>query len=328
MGDVGRAVQAAARHQSFHPVRDYLGQLVWDGKPRLDRWLETYFHAEDHAKDSAYLRAVGPRWLISAVARIRNPGCKVDHILVLEGDQGLQKTEALRALAVNKEWFAERLSHLNSKDAAQEMAGVWIIEVSEMDRITRASAATAKSFLSRPNDRYRPPHGKHIIDRPRQCVFAGTINPLAGGYLKDPTGARRFWPVACRGRIDRNGLEADRDQLWAEAVQRYDADAPWWLETPELEALATVEQDARFETDIWEEPIREWIARIDLKAGIAIPEVFRALGLAPEQCTQMAMNRVSRILTKLEIDDRHRPRTPDALGGRQRRYYPRSEQKV
>ena len=89
---------------------------------------------------------------------------------------------------------------------------------------------------------------------PRQCVFAGTINPVAGGYLKDPTGARRIWPVACHGVIDREALERDRDQLWAEAVTRFKADAKWWLETPELEALATAEQALRFKEDAWKGP--------------------------------------------------------------------------
>ena len=112
-----------------------------------------------------------------------------------------------------------------------------------MDALTKATSSAIKAFLTRRRDRFRPPYGKHTINLPRQCVFAATINPTAGGYLKDPTGARRFWPVACRGMIDRDGLEKVRDQLWAEAVHRFKAGAPWWLETPELEALATAEQD-------------------------------------------------------------------------------------
>ena len=107
---------------------------------------------------------------------------------------------------------------------------------------------------SRRHDRFRPPYGKHMTDLPRQCVFAGSINPTAGGYLKDPTGARQFWPVACRGMIDRAGLETVPDQLWAEAVHRYKAEACWWLETPELEALATAEQAARFVVDVGRNP--------------------------------------------------------------------------
>lgn len=186
-GDVGRAVQAAARHNPFHPVRDYLDALEWDNTPRLDKWLIRYLGADD----TEYARAVGPRFLISAVARIYEPGCKVDHMLVLEGPQGKQKSEPLRTLAVRDTWFADRLSHVASKDAAQETAGVWIVEIAEMEPVIKASASATKGYLSRRSDRFRPPFGKHVICLPRQCVFAGTINPVAGGYLKDPTGARR-----------------------------------------------------------------------------------------------------------------------------------------
>ena len=105
---------------------------------------------------------------------------------------GAAKSEALRTLAVNDSWFTDRLSHVGSKDAAMETSGVLIIEIAEMDALTKASSSAIKSFLTRRDDRFRPPYGKHMIDLPRQCVFAGSINPTAGGYLKDPTGARRF----------------------------------------------------------------------------------------------------------------------------------------
>jgi predicted P-loop ATPase len=309
-GDIGRAVQAAARYNCFHPVRDYFSSLVWDREPRLDAWLVIYFHAED----SEYIRAIGPRYLISSVARIFQPGCKVDHVPVLEGPQGKLKSEALRALVKNDAWFTDRLSHVASKDAALELAGVQLVEIAEMDALTKATSSAIKSFLTRRRDRFRPPYGKHPIALPRQCVFAATINPPAGGYLKDPTGARRFWPVACRGMIDRDGLENVRDQLWAEAVHRFKAGEAWWLETPELEALATAEQAARFVVDAWDEPIREWLGdRVD----VGLFEVLEhALGLAPEHWTQSAQKRVIAVLTRMGFT-KCRPRTPE---GRKNRY--------
>jgi predicted P-loop ATPase len=309
-GDVGRAVQAAAQYNRFHPVRDYFEALVWDGVPRAESWLQTYFHVED----SEYVRAIAPRYLISAVARIYQPGCKVDHTLVLEGPQGRQKSEALRTLAINDDWFIDRLSHLASKDAVLETAGVLLVEIAEMDALTKATSSAIKSFLTRRFDRFRPPYGKHPIKLPRQCVFAATINPPVGGYLKDPTGSRRFWPVTCRDMIDRDGLEQVRNQLWAEAVHQYKAGAPWWLETPELEALAIAEQTARFAVDAWEEPIREWLGdRID----VDIWEVLgHALGLAAEHWTQSAQKRVVGILTRMGFAKR-RPRTSE---GREHRY--------
>jgi predicted P-loop ATPase len=305
-------VQAAARHNSFHPVREYLDALGWNMVPRSGSWLVDYFHVEK----SDYVRAIGLRYLISAVARIYQPGCKVDHTLVLEGPQGKQKSEALRRL-FGAEWFTERLSHVASKDAKQELIGVWGVEIAEMDALTKATASATKSFLTLRRDRFRPPYGKHVINLPRQCVFAATINPPVGGYLKDPTGARRFWPVVCRGMIDIAGLEAVRDQLWAEAVHRFKAGAPWWLETPELEALATAEQAARFVVDAWEEPIRVWLGdRNDISLQDVLKGVF---GLTdPADWTPAIQKRVGSILTKLGFEKR-RPRTPE--GGREHRYH-------
>jgi predicted P-loop ATPase len=314
-GDVGRAVQTAARHRVFHPVRDYFDSLVWDGVPRDDTWLIVYFHADD----TPYIRAIGPRYLISSVARIYQPGAKVDHALVLEGPQGKQKSEALRTLAVNDAWFTDRLSHVASKDAAQELAGVLIIELAEMDALTRATASAMKSFLTRRRDRYRPPYGKHLTTLPRQCVFAGTINPPTEGYLKDPTGARRLWPVACHGMIDLAGLEKVCGQLWAEAVHHFKAGAPWWLETPELEALATAEQEARFVVDDWEAPIAEWLGD---RTDVSVREVLQqALRLAPERHSQSAQNRAARILAHRLGFKKHRPRVPGVPGGRENRYW-------
>ncbi len=300
-GVVGRGVQAAARHNQFHPVRDYFESLVWDGVPRLDAWLVTYFHAEN----TPYIRAVGARFLISGVARIYRPGCKVDHMPVLEGPQGKQKSAALDALAYP--WFTDRISNVGSKDACIETSGVLLVEIAEMDALTKASASAIKSFLTRRHDRYRPPWGKHPIKQPRQCVFAGTINPPVGGYLKDPTGARRFWPVACQGMIDRDGIERDRDQIWAEAVARFKADAPWWLEPgSELEALATAEQAARFVADAWKEPIEKWLG-LGKRKDVSITEVLvGALKLAPEDWTHSAQIRVAAILTAMGFT-RHRP---------------------
>jgi predicted P-loop ATPase len=311
VGDVGRAVQAAARHNAFHPVRDYFEALVWDGVPRLETWLQTYFHVDD----SEYVRAIGPRYLISAVARIYSPGAQVDHVLVLEGPQGKQKSSALRVLAIRDVWFAERLSNVSSKDAQIETAGVLLIEIAEMEALLRASASASKSFLTRRYDRFRPPYGKHTVNQPRQCVFAASINPPVGGYLKDPTGARRFWPVVCCGTIDIIGLERARDQLWAEAVHRYKAKQPWWLETDALEALATAEQAARFVVDAWEAPIRSWVTK---RRDVSIIEVLEgALGLPAKEHGQTAQNRVAKILTHLGFRQ-CRPRTPE--GTRPRRY--------
>jgi predicted P-loop ATPase len=200
-----------------------------------------------------------------------------------------------------------------SKDAAIEIAGVWLFELAELDALMRATTSTAKSYLTRPFDRFRPPHGKHTIYRHRQCVFTASINPPVGGYLKDPTGARRFWPVTCQGMIDRSGIERDRDQLWAEAVARFRAGATWWLETPELEALATAEQVARFKSDVWKEPIEKWLGT---RKDTSITEVLAgALRIPAREQMRPAQMRVAAVLTELGFTQ-YRPRQ----GGRRRRY--------
>jgi predicted P-loop ATPase len=267
---------AVARDNGFHPVREYFEGLRWDGTPRLDTWLIDYFHADD----TPYVRAIGPRWLISSVARIYEPGCQADHVLVLEGPQGKQKSTALRTLAVKDEWFTDRLSNLSSKDAIQEVAGVLIIELAELDILMRTKPAAYKAFLSRRYDRFRPVYGRHMVLWKRQCIFGGTVNPTADGrYLNDLTGARRFWPVTCRGRIDIDALRRDRDQLWAEAVVRYRRGDPWWLETEALERLAEAEQQARIAVDPWLPSIRDWLGD---RTDVAISEVLEhGLGLPP-----------------------------------------------
>jgi predicted P-loop ATPase/phage/plasmid primase-like uncharacterized protein len=324
----GQAVETVARDREFHPVREYLDGLEWDGTPRLDLWLTTYLGAAD----SVYVRAVGARWLISAVARIFIPGCQADCALILEGPQGIRKSSALAVLA--RPWFTDRLSELGSKDAAIETRGVWIIELAELDTMSRAEVGTIKAFMSRRQDRFRPPYGKRLVDLPRQCVFAGSINP-EGGYLKDATGGRRFWPVAC-GTIDLDALEHDRDQLWAEARDRFQRHEPWWLETCYLDALAAEQQAERYQGDAWDDPIRiylhhetEWMEngygeqrpyrrpRAEPLDDVSVAEVLeQALRIERGRWTQADQNRVVRCLVSMGFRQYRTNRDQ----GRERRY--------
>jgi predicted P-loop ATPase len=248
---VSRAVGAVAREIRIHPVRDYLTSLRWDGMPRLERWVMVYLGADDTPLN----RAIGSRWMISGVARIMQPGCKVDHMLILEGPQGSKKSSAIKTLA-GAEWFTDEIAEIGSKDAAQQMRGIWIIEIAELDAISRAEVSRIKAFLTRTTDRYRPPYERYIVTVPRQCVFAGSVNPET--YLRDETGNRRFWPVRC-GSIDLDALARDRDQLWAEAVTRYREGAIWWLDEPELVISAKAEQDQRYHADAWDARIDRWL---------------------------------------------------------------------
>jgi predicted P-loop ATPase len=306
------AVQMVASHHRHHPVRGYLQNLRWDRTSRLDMWLETYLGARIDAEAldaglsdddlnceeptpsegyTAYLRSIGPKWLIAAVARIYRPGCKVDHVIVFEGPQGVGKSTCLRILA-GDEWFADEISDLGTKDSAQDLRGKWIVELAEVAALKRATLERMKAFISRNVDHYRPSYGRRSMDFPRQCVFAGTTN--ADAYLADETGNRRFWPVKVTGlRLEE--LVRDRDQLWAEAVVRFKAGEAWWLDR-EVEAFAAEEQEQRRQGDPWEEPILEWLGR-QTKTEHTVAEILSgALRREVGDWTQADLNRVARCL--------------------------------
>jgi len=284
----GQAVQATAKDRQFHPVREYLDSLTWDGTKRIDTWLSLYLGAETND----YTAAVGARWLISAVARIYQPGAKADCCLILEGQQGLKKSTALKTIA--GEWFTDEMADLGSKDAAMQTRGVWIIEIAELDSMSRSEVGRIKAFMSRSTDRFRPPYGKRLIESPRQCTFSGSVNHSS--YLRDETGGRRFWPVACT-RILIDELGRDRGQLWAEAAARYRSGSPWWLDSMQLNRLAEREQSDRYEGDPWDEPIAAWV---EGRENVSIEQVL-TLGIEKkkDQWTQADKNRVARCLRAL-----------------------------
>lgn len=283
-GSVAECVAAAARGWLVHPVRDYLKTLTWDGEPRLQIWLADYLNAEGPLD---YLAAVGAKFLISAVARVMAPGCQVDHVLTLEGRQGVGKTEAVRILGAP--WTTDGLPDLHSKDAALHLQGVWLVEIAKLAAMRRREIEAAKAFLSRRTDRFRPPYGRRSVDVPRQCVFVGTTNELA--YLRDPTGNRRFWPVRCGNSIDLAGLARDRDQLWAEALQRYLRDEAWYPTLAEAE-LASAEQQARVLTTELEQQVAAYLEKLadDGQTEVATAEVLRnALGVDPAADVERAV---------------------------------------
>ena len=283
----GQAVEAVAREHPFHPVRDYLSGLSWDGEPRLRSWLADHLGVDP----SSYASAVGSRWMISAVARVFAPGCKADCCLILEGIQGIKKSTTLRALA--DPWFTDEIAEIGSKDAAIQTHGVWLIEIAELESMSRGDVGKIKAFMSRATDRFRPPYGKRSIESPRQCVFAGSVNHST--YLRDETGGRRFWPVACRAPvIDVDALKEARDQLWAEAVALYYDGKPWWLDSVALNQAAEDQQADRYEGDPWDELILRWA---ETRESVSISEILTGcLEKKKDMWTQADKVRIARAL--------------------------------
>ena len=252
-----QAVDVVARMNHYHPVRAYLRSLTWDGVPRIRDLFPKYFGSAD----TDYAQDIGEMFLIAMCARILKPGEKCDYMPILEGDQGTLKSSACAVLA--GEWFSDSLpDNISSKDASQHLRGKWLIEAGEMHQLTRAETTQLKMFLTRDTERYRPSYGRKEVVEPRQCVFIGTTN--RDDYLKDETGARRFWPIAC-GNIDLQKLKADRDQLFAEAVSRYDTGTPWWPNKDFEKERIQPEQDARFDSDVWEERIIPYLDGLETK---------------------------------------------------------------
>lgn len=290
--DIPAAVARLAFDHAYHPVRDYIDGLEWDGVNRLDRFLPILFGAED----TPYVRAVGARWMIGAVARVYEPGCKMDTMLVLEGKQGLRKSSALRAL-FGAPFFTEMVTVLRDhKGFVEQILGKWVVEFAELASLKGADIELAKGVIAMQVDKIRPSYGRNTVDYPRRCVLAASVNPKSGqGYLKDTTGNRRFWPVSCTA-IDIEKLTRKRDQLWAEAVKRYQDGEQWWL-TAEEDALAAIECDARMQTDAWEEVVeRELVTNFTYTSTQILTDIIK---MPIERHDQRAKDRIATVMKSL-----------------------------
>lgn len=330
------AVSVAAESSSYNPVREWLEPLEWDGcaevagRSRVGRtadgedpgarsWLSTYLGAVD----SPYVRNVGRWFLVSAVARIYNPGCKVDTVPILEGPQGAKKSSAIRALF--SPWASDTPLDLSSKDRFVGLRGVWGYEIAEFDGYARHDAAVLKAFVSSPRDDYRPPYGRASVRAPRRCVFIATINP-AREYLVDETGGRRWWPVKVGAArpIDLEGLTLDRAQIWAEARELYKGGIRWWPEGPEEQATCAEEQSARQTGDIWERRIAVHLAARLPGSTVTVDELLGGcLSIEPGKWDEKMSSRVARCLRGLGWT---RERDTSAPAGETRGYhYKRTE---
>ncbi|MCK6502478.1 virulence-associated E family protein [Myxococcota bacterium] len=286
---VGEAARHVARQHPRHPVREYLEGLTWDGVERCPYWLYDHLGAEG----TTFVRAVAAAFLVGAVARVMQPGCKVDTTLILQGAQGIGKSQAFAVLA-GRDWFSDSPIDFGTKDAFQGLPGVWIYELAELDSVRRSETSAVKAFLSAQVDHYRPSYGRNTVDVPRQNVFVGTTNEVE--FLRDPSGSRRFWPVAV-AHADLDGLRNARDQLWAEALVRFRRGEPWWL-SPDAEQARVEASEPYRAVDAWEEPVRRWTE--DRVEPFTVDEVLNhAIGKDTDRHETRDTMRVAALLGRL-----------------------------
>jgi putative DNA primase/helicase len=251
------AILNQALKRRYHPIRDYLGELVWDGVRRLETVFIDYFECEDNQ----YVREAALCWFTAAVYRVFEPGYKFDTAIVIAGEQGIGKTSFLREIG-KIEWYGE-LGTFEDKEGVEQTLGKWIIEITEMGATNKQAIEQQKSFLSACHTRTRLSYDRRAKDYKRQCVFGGTTN--RDQYLKDSTGNRRWWPLdATVDDVDQEKLRGEVDQLWAEATQLYMADQTVLL-SDEARIIAMGQQEDKREEDVWDGTITEWLKDDDYK---------------------------------------------------------------
>lgn len=322
---IDELVRAIAWESRFHSVRAWFDGLpAWDGIERLPTFFEDVFGA----KQSDYTSHVGTGLLVSAVARVYRPGCKVDTMVVLEGGQGIGKSTALIEL-FGQDWYVDVIEPPSHKDFYITLQGVLCVEIGEMQAFARAELTQVKQAITRRNDKFRAPYEAAASDHLRQSIFVGTTN--ADTYLMDPTGGRRFLPVKC-GAVNLEYIRDSREQLWAEARVRFEKGFRWW-DFPKDAAAAA--QDERYVEDSWAEPVEEWLAgrvagansyeNIDqgdwegehrpVRSVSTTDVMKRALHIEISKHTRQDQMRVSQILKRLGWVKQTNPKTQrDAAG--------------
>lgn len=229
-GKTKDAIISVSLQNAYHPVRDYLKGLTWDGTPRLEQVFIKYLGVENTEVNRVATRKA----LTAGVARIMEPGCKFDYMLTLYGPQGVGKSALLKKLG--GAWFSDSLVSVTGKESYEALQGVWLMEMAELAATRKAEVEAIKHFISKQIDRFRVAYGHYIEDFPRQCIFIGTTNKV--DFLRDETGGRRFWPMTVNPdnvEVDWSKLtKQEIDQIWAEATHFYNEGEELYL-APKLE---------------------------------------------------------------------------------------------
>lgn len=287
-------IRAVARRRPFHPVREYLDALTWDGLPRIQELVWRGFGASPDIKDRGLAVLMVQKFLLSILARVFRPGAKVDTMLVLVGTQGAKKSTALEML-VGERWFGATKLDLANKDSFLQMRGKLLYEIGEMEGIKKADANVSKQWLSSRIDTYRAPYARRAEDHPRQTIMSGSTNE--DEILLDPTGFRRYWVLPIR-RSDVAWVEANRDQLWAEALWLREQGRTWWFDegTEESERLR-IHTLPYQQVHPWTETIYEWVLNQKNESPFSAATVLKsALGHMVSGLTQGEATIVGTIL--------------------------------
>lgn len=270
---VSQAVQVYGHQHLRNEPQDWLNSLVWDGKSRIEAFLNLGFGV----KGSDYTHAVSKNWWISMVARVLDPGCQADYMVILEGEQGTFKSKALRT--IGGKYCVECKTEITNKDFLSGMRGKFLIVINELDSFGRANINTVKNMITTTTDNFRTHYGRHNEDVPRHCIFVATTN--SESYLTDPTGGRRFWPVRIHA-INLKFIEKEREQCFAEAVARHKAGETHY-EMPAVETAA--EQEARREVHPWETLIEKHLGELLVQETTIVDLLDTCLGLPVKDWT-------------------------------------------
>jgi predicted P-loop ATPase len=278
----------AAESPKYHPVRAYLKGLAWDGVPRINQLVGG---AIVPSAESEIFPVYIAKFFLSAVARAMSPGVKSDLVLILQGGQGIRKSTFFASLVPNRSWFDDASHNVDDKDASLSVSRAWIMEWSELESVKRSTKGAVKAFLTRQVDRYRPPYGRTIVERPRAAVIVGSTNE--DQFLADETGNRRFMILPVKS-IDIDAIIRDRDELWAEAVFRYMGGEPHWLESDDM-VQAQAERNAVAEHgDPWEDMIQGWIESgegMTREEGVGVYTTVRDVSI---NCLQLASYQINK----------------------------------
>ena len=270
--DAAANLYMVSRRKVYEPVGEWLRSLKWDGTARAHRLLTHYFRIEGGNRH--YLETISEKWLIGAVARALKPGCQMDTTLLIadNGEGGQGKTTFARILG--GEWYGKLDGNID-KDALLKVTGKWIVEFAEMSSSKRTDREHMRAFLTDMTDRFRPPYGRIVQEFPRRCAFIATSNDDTP--IQDAFGRRRYWPVRVENELRRDELEADRAQLFAEAVVQFDAGERWWM-SKEEEEVANEERGLMLEVDAFAEMVMDWIRGLPPEKRphtVNVPEVLK-----------------------------------------------------